>query len=726
MQLQAQLITIAAARNSSTGTVVTVRGIVSNGSEFGGSLRYMQDGTAGIGAYSTTLSNVNRGDSIEVTGTISPYNNLMEIAVTSFTVITTGNTPHAPIVLTMINGYAEQYEGQLVRFNSSSFVSTGTFGASSANYNVQDATLASGQYRVNAASNIAGTPIPTSTVDLVGIMGQYTTSYQLLPRDLNDIIFPGNPPVFTSPLMQSNLTTTGFTVSFTTQSSGNSVIYYGLTPALGQSASSGSLVTYHSVNLTGLTPGQVYYVKGMSISATNDTSWSALQVMADISLSSQSINAYFNRPVNTTVAHGSNAVYLNNLCDDTLIAYMNRAKFTMDICIYNMDNINGIVSAINAAANRGVVVRIIGDGANMNSSAWSALTLSAANKKLSPTSAAYGICHNKFMIIDANSSNPNDCVLWTGSMNWTDDQIKLDANNVIIFQDQSIARAYEIEFNEMFQQNLFGPDKFVANGDNTAHEFVIGGNRVQLFFSPTDDPDSRIKATAATVNHDLELALYVFTRSNIAYLIDDSLTATSAWGGAVLEDTTNGSTVYNSIAPDMTGSIFLDNHSWLMHNKYMLVDANDDTSDPLVLTGSHNWSTSAQFSNDENTVIVHSATIANQYYQNWVQLYFDEGGSVLPNPTWLGEETLNNMMLNKVYPNPASGMVNIYFSLDEASAGSISIYNIGGELMQNVSAQFQAGLNQQQMNIENLSAGIYMIQLTVNHETRTMKMVVGE
>jgi len=720
----AVVITISQARTMATGTTVTVRGIVSNGAEFGGSLRYMQDGTAGIGAYSTTLSSVNRGDSIEVTGTISPYNNLMEIAVTSFTVITTGNSPHAPIVLTMINGYAEQYEGQLVRFNAASFVSTGTFGASSANYNVMDGTLASAQYRVNAASNIASTPIPTGSVSLVGIMGQYTTTYQLLPRDLNDIILPGNPPVFTSALIQSNLTTSSFDIDFTTQNPGSTIIQYGLTPALGSVVSSATLTTNHHITVNGLVNGQCYYVRGVSVSSTNDTSYSGKQVMADVSISSQSIKVYFDKPVNTTVAHGTNATYLNAIAPDTLIAYMNRAKFTMDISIYNMDNINGVVSAINAAYNRGVTVRVIGDGANMNTTAWNSLTIPAANKWLSPTSAAYGICHNKFMIIDANSNNANDCVLWTGSMNWTDDQMKLDANNIIIFQDQSIARAYEIEFNEMFVQHLFGPDKFTANGDNTAHEFVIGGNRVQLFFSPTDDPDSRIKAAAATVNHDLELALYVFTRNNIAYLIHDSISAKGAFAGAILEDTTNGTTVYNSISGVMPGSIFIDGHSWLMHNKFMLVDANDPSSDPMVLTGSHNWSTSAQFSNDENTVIVHSADIANQYYQAWTQLYTDDGGTLLP--TWLGVETNDNMMMSNVYPNPANDLVNVYFSLNSAAQGSLNIYNINGQLVQSVNGQFNAGMNLQQLDIRSLSAGIYMLQLTAGSKTKTMKIVVGE
>ena len=57
------------ARGMPVGTVVTVKGIATNGSELG-IIRYMQDATAGIAAYGSAMEDVNRGDSIIVTGTL--------------------------------------------------------------------------------------------------------------------------------------------------------------------------------------------------------------------------------------------------------------------------------------------------------------------------------------------------------------------------------------------------------------------------------------------------------------------------------------------------------------------------------------------------------------------------------------------------------------------------------------------------------------------------------
>ena len=124
---------------------------------------------------------------------------------------------------------------------------------------------------------------------------------------------------------------------------------------------------------------------------------------------------------------------------------------SVSICaIYNLNNqnISNISAALNAAATRGVVVRVVYDGSTTNAGISE---LSGVIKRISsPQGSLYGIMHNKFVVFDANSTNPNEAVLWTGSTNFTEDQINTDKNNVIIFQDQSLAKAYTLEFEEMF------------------------------------------------------------------------------------------------------------------------------------------------------------------------------------------------------------------------------------------------------------------------------------
>lgn len=710
----AQVIPISTARNQPNGTVVTVRGVVTNGAEFGNSLRFIQDPTAGIGLYNTNLpalTALQRGDSVEATGTIAPFQNLMEIAVTSITVISSNNPLPAPKLVTMTQGYTEQYEGQLVRINNVTFTTSGTF-AGQSNYNITDG-VNTGQVRINGSSNIVATPIPTNSIDIVGIMGQYQTTYQLLPRLLNDFITIGNPPVFTSTLKQSNIQTTSFTVSFTTQNNGNTIIKYGLTPNnLNQTAFDATQTTNHSINLSGLTAGTIYYLRGYSVSSTGDTSSSSIQAMATKSLSSGDIKVYFNRSVDNTVSTGTNAVYLNQALDDTLIAYIGRAKFTLDIMIYNVDNANNIITAINQAAANGVTVRVIGDDGITNTN-WNSFS-NAISKIKSPTGTEYGIMHNKMVIIDANSTNPNDPILWTGSANFTTDQINIDAQDVIIFQDQSIARAALVEFNEMFN-NTFGPYKT----DNTPKEFVIGDKRVEMYFSPSDIVNSKVKNALLTSNNSINYCVYAFTRTELAYAIKDAYTAGASIVQGLVNDTANATAVYNII----TSAVGTNNHrifpfAYLLHNKFSIIDAFDVNSDPQVITGSYNWSNSATFRNDENIVIVHDATIANQYFQFFSQRFKDAGGSVIVSDDYM--TAVPDQFL--VYPNPASNWLNISASV-QLPQFTLTLMDLNGRMLNQY--QFNQNMVNTTLDLSNLSNGLYLLQIASGKVNQTIKVSVA-
>jgi phosphatidylserine/phosphatidylglycerophosphate/cardiolipin synthase-like enzyme len=59
----------------------------------------------------------------------------------------------------------------------------------------------------------------------------------------------------------------------------------------------------------------------------------------------------------------------------------------------------------------------------------------------------------------------------------------------------------------------------------------------------------------------------------------------------------------------------------------MIVDEGTE-SDPFVITGSMNWSANGEETNDENTLIIHDAAIANQFYQEFAARYYAAYGIV--------------------------------------------------------------------------------------------------
>ncbi len=266
MQVMAQ--TIATVRTASIGSTVTVRGIVTNGSELG-SIRYVQDGTAGIAIYGSNLSSLQRGDSVVATGRLD-YNLLEVTPVRSFTHLGPQTLPaFQTITVPQMN---ETVEGELVRFDNCTFAMGGGTFAGNTNYNVTTGgqTL---QVRIGNTSPLVGTVIPAAAVHLTGIASQFcvnptsgcTTGYQLLLRDANDILQIST--IFiTAATTQTNISTTSFDLNWSTNVAGtNSYLQYGTTPALTGGTVTANNATNHTVTLTSLSPATVYCTKAYSV-----------------------------------------------------------------------------------------------------------------------------------------------------------------------------------------------------------------------------------------------------------------------------------------------------------------------------------------------------------------------------------------------------------------------------------------------------------------------------
>lgn len=628
------------ARQMPVGSVVTVTGIATNGSEMG-IIRYFQDETAGIAAYGSAISSVNRGDEITVTGTLKIYNQLLEIdPIASVEIISTGNPLPDPVIITP-DQMTETYEGMLVQINNVLFNDAGLLFTGNNLYEFT-ASGETGNMYVKNGQDLVGTVIPTGEVNLTSLCSQFDYSnpnegYQLLPRDLQDISLTSS-IYLTGTLVLNDFTKTSLDFNWQTNISGTTELFYGPTEetVTDNHISVPGNSTDHNIGLSSLLPGEVTWVEAFSVSE-GDTATSAIQSFTTISNSSGEIIAYFSTEVDHAYSNGVDAVCLPSAIDDTLISYIDRAKYTIDFTMYNFNNtgLSNISNALIAAANRGVRVRVIGCGTTLNLGIQD-LEGTAVHLLIGPDdNEREGIMHNKFIVFDATSANPNDPLVWTGSTNLTNDQINLDANDVIIIQDQSLARAYQIEFEEMW--GSYGDEPNAANArfgsakrNNTPHEFMIGDKYVECFFSPSDGVNNKIVDVINTANNDLSVATMLITRYEMANAIADRKYAGVSVNVINDNEGGNSSTVNNILSESLTTHfVFDDVTDGLLHHKYMIVDQGSASSDPMVFTGSHNWSASADNSNDENTVIIHDATLANIYYQAFVKRFEDNLGLLI-------------------------------------------------------------------------------------------------
>lgn len=438
------------------------------------------------------------------------------------------------------------------------------------------------------------------------------------------------------------------------------------------------------------------------------------------------IKYYFNKPVNNSVSKGVNAVYLNNCMGDTLIAYINRAKYTLDIAVYNYTStMPGIASAINSATTRGVKVRWIYDSSSSNTGI--PLLNSNVKRMASPENAGdYTIMHNKFMVVDANSTDANDAIVWTGSANWNAQQLNSDFNNTIVIQDRALAQAYRSHFNMMWGDTGVNPNKTLAKfgqykTDLGAHTFIIDGKTVELYFSPADGVNDKILSTIASANTDLYWGMSTFTlNSNASALVNKKNEGIYVAG--INDGSSSSYSPYTILTSGIGANFKVYSSTNMYHNKFLIVDASNSCSDPMVLTGSHNWSFSADTKNDENTLIIHDDTAANIYYQSFHQNFSSMGGS-LTNITdcITGVADVTNNTQIDVYPNPTNGFITVSSSLPFSLDTRLEIYNLSGQLLNQISGSEINGLKQK--NILLYEHGIYLIRITDMQKSQTIMVL---
>ena len=190
---------IAIARGLDFGTRVTVAGRVSVANEFEGPV-FIQDKTAGIAVYYPELHTaVERGDSVIVTGPVTEFNPttagpggfLIQIAEhegdddISFTVVDVPPVPVTPVSVTVQGMNEGAFESMLVQISDVTILHTGAFQGNT-NYDISDQS-GLGVIRIDNSTELVNATAPTGPTNIVGVVDVFFGTYQLKPRDLDDL-----------------------------------------------------------------------------------------------------------------------------------------------------------------------------------------------------------------------------------------------------------------------------------------------------------------------------------------------------------------------------------------------------------------------------------------------------------------------------------------------------------------------------------------------------------
>jgi hypothetical protein len=269
--------------------------------------------------------------------------------------------------------------------------------------------------------------------------------------------------------------------------------------------------------------------------------------------------------------------------------------------------------------------------------------------------------------------------------------------------------------------------------NNSPHKLVVKGMWVDAFFSPSDQTTEYLRRSIASTSKSMYFCVMTHTRSDLTSAMGDLVKAGKAVRG-VMDNNSDQGNQFAALKANGVDVLLKKNIGGILHHKYAILDADAPpvSSDPLVITGSHNWSNSAEFANNENTLGFHSAEMAKLYLQEWYQRYKDAGGTAT---LVLGTDRLpdvaGSIELAQNYPNPisrsgASPYATIDMKVPEGvQAGRVVLYDALGRAVSTLfDGTLQPGSYRITLDAAALPAGIYHYQLVSGGGTLTKSMIV--
>ncbi len=144
----------------------------------------------------------------------------------------------------------------------------------------------------------------------------------------------------------------------------------------------------------------------------------------------------------------------------------------------------------------------------------------------------------------------------------------------------------------------------------TITERALGGAVSEICFSAIMDCSSIIQRYIERANHSIYVMVYSFTQDELGKAL-----VSAARRGVEVVVVVEGNQVseYSEVERLRNAGVkvFLDGNPFLMHHKVAIIDG------VFVITGSYNWSRSAEDRNDENVVVLRGEHVATLFIEEF-------------------------------------------------------------------------------------------------------------
>lgn len=291
--------------------------------------------------------------------------------------------------------------------------------------------------------------------------------------------------------------------------------------------------------------------------------------------------------------------------DQFVVPKINNAQKTIDVTSFDL-NLPSFVDALASAAQRGVQVRVVYDGKNGNQKLDAdqsptgqefdaVATMKNAGIQLVNGGRSSGLMHDKIIIIDGR-------ILFMGSWNMSYNDTFRNNNNLLEITDPTLIANYQAKFNELFVDQRFGTHAIV--GAQTP-QLNIGGVQVLNYFSPVDDVMDKLVSLVNGAQHSVRFIIFTFTDQNLANAMISRFQAGVDVAGVI----ENRGASQGALVPLACGHVpvKVDGNKYTMHHKVIVIDQS------IVVTGSFNFTKSANNENDDNVLVIYDPSVAQQY-----------------------------------------------------------------------------------------------------------------
>lgn len=219
--------------------------------------------------------------------------------------------------------------------------------------------------------------------------------------------------------------------------------------------------------------------------------------------------------------------------------------------------------------------------------------------------------HSKFIIIDNR-------IVWTGSWNVTINDTYRNNNNLLRITIPSIVENYRVEFAEM-AAGRFGNSKQAT----TPHTRITTGQAtIENYFTPRERPAARIVEVITNARRSVVFMAFSFTSDEIAGAMINRQQAGIPVRGVFEQRNAEG--IGSEFGPlrEAGVEVLTDGNCYTMHHKVIVVD------ERMVITGSYNFTSRAERTNDENLLIIEDPVLAAAYLGEFERVF-----SQAQNPT---------------------------------------------------------------------------------------------